>query len=159
MLLFLLLCLLLLLLLLLPPLAMFRQQQPQDARLSWLASLQYRVAWRALCWAAAWQQQRLEQSTLHVGRSQQQALSWCLQRAQGPCCPLRGSTGVFPRVWGRCPKDKETPKDSQIPEPEDLPSPLSAADTEGPDPETRPGSGLLKMNFPILGPESPFPQA
>ncbi|XP_014689374.3 GH3 domain-containing protein [Equus asinus] len=95
MLLFLLLCLLLLLLLLLPPpLAMLRQQQPQDARLSWLASLQYRVAWRALFWAAAWQQQRLEQSTLHVGRSQEQALSWCLQRAQGPCCPLRASTDL-----------------------------------------------------------------
>ncbi|XP_010592764.2 GH3 domain-containing protein [Loxodonta africana] len=84
--------LLLLLLLLLLPLAVLRQPRSQDARLSWLASLQHRVAWGALGWAAAWQQQRLEQRTRHVGQSQQQALRWCLQGAQRPHCPLSGST-------------------------------------------------------------------
>uniref|UniRef100_A0A8D1NM72 GH3 domain containing n=1 Tax=Sus scrofa TaxID=9823 RepID=A0A8D1NM72_PIG len=86
--------LLLLFLLLLPPLVMLWWWHSQDARLSWLVCLQHRVAWRVLCWAAAWQQKRLEQSTLHAGQSQQQALRWCLQRAQGPCCPLRGSTDI-----------------------------------------------------------------
>lgn len=89
-----LLLLLFLLLLLLPPLVMLWWWHSQDARLSWLVCLQHRVAWRVLCWAAAWQQKRLEQSTLHAGQSQQQALRWCLQRAQGPCCPLRGSTDI-----------------------------------------------------------------
>nr|XP_027802986.1 GH3 domain-containing protein isoform X2 [Marmota flaviventris] len=76
---------LLFLLLLLPPLAMLGQRF-QEAGLSWLASLQHCVAWRVLSWAATWQQQRLEHNTLHVGQSQQQALMWCLQRAQGPLC-------------------------------------------------------------------------
>ncbi|KAM9209124.1 GH3 domain-containing protein isoform 2-T3 [Dugong dugon] len=84
--------LLLLLLLLLLPLALLRQPRSQDASLCWLASLQHRVAWGALGWAAAWQQRRLEQSTRHMGQSQQQALRWCLQGAQRPHCPLRGST-------------------------------------------------------------------
>uniref|UniRef100_A0A2K5P4G1 GH3 domain containing n=1 Tax=Cercocebus atys TaxID=9531 RepID=A0A2K5P4G1_CERAT len=78
--------LLLLLLLLLPTLALLMQQRSQDARLSWLAGLQHRVAWGALVWAATWQRWRLEQSTLHVHESQQQALRWCLQGAQRPHC-------------------------------------------------------------------------
>ncbi|XP_043440436.1 GH3 domain-containing protein isoform X1 [Prionailurus bengalensis] len=90
----LLLLLFLLLLLLLPLLAVLWQRQPQDARLSWLAGLQHRVAAGTLCWAAAWQQRRLEQSTLHAGQSQQQALKWCLQGAQGPRGPLRGNTDI-----------------------------------------------------------------
>ncbi|XP_045382524.1 GH3 domain-containing protein [Lemur catta] len=84
--------LLLLLLLLLLPLALLRQQRSQHARWAWLASLQHQVAWGALGWAAAWQRRKLEQSTLHVGQSQQQALRWCLQGAQGPRSPRRGST-------------------------------------------------------------------
>lgn len=83
----------LLLLLLLPPLARF-QQQSQGPRLSWLASLQHRVAWGSLCWAAAWQQWRLEQNTLHMGQSQQRALRWCLKGDQGSRCPFRGSTDM-----------------------------------------------------------------
>ncbi|KAM5150975.1 GH3 domain-containing protein isoform 2-T4 [Callospermophilus lateralis] len=84
---------LLFLLLLLPPLAMLGQRS-QDAGLSWLASLQHCVAWRVLSWAATWQQQRLEHNTLHVGQSQQQALIWCLQRAQSPLCPPTGRTDM-----------------------------------------------------------------
>ncbi|XP_021537371.1 GH3 domain-containing protein [Neomonachus schauinslandi] len=84
--------LLLLLLMLLPALAILRQRQPQDARLSWRAGLQHRVAGGALSWAAAWQQWRLEQSTQRAGRSQQQALRWCLQGAQRPHVPLRRTT-------------------------------------------------------------------
>ncbi|KAM5273765.1 GH3 domain-containing protein [Ctenodactylus gundi] len=91
---FLLLPVLLLLLLLLQPAALLGQQRAQEAGLLWLASLQHCVAWRVLGWAAAWQQWRLEQSTQHVGQSQQQALIWCLQRGQGPRCPLKGSTDV-----------------------------------------------------------------
>ncbi|XP_054449863.1 GH3 domain-containing protein [Pteronotus mesoamericanus] len=85
---------LLLLLLLLPPLARLRQPQSPGPRLSWLACLQHRVARGALCGAAAWQQRRLEQSTLHAGQSQQQALRWCLKGARGPRWPLRGSTDM-----------------------------------------------------------------
>ncbi|XP_045692668.1 GH3 domain-containing protein [Phyllostomus hastatus] len=86
---------LLLLLLLLPlPLARLRQQRSPGPGLSWLACLQHRVAWGALCWAAAWQRRRLEQSTLRAGQSQQQALRWCLQGAPGPRRPLRGSTDM-----------------------------------------------------------------
>ncbi|XP_007643326.1 GH3 domain-containing protein isoform X2 [Cricetulus griseus] len=84
--------LLLLLLLLLLPLAMLWQQR-RRARPSWLARLQHQVAWGALGLAAAWQHRKLEQSTLHVGQSQQQALEWCLKKAQGSCCLPRGSTG------------------------------------------------------------------
>uniref|UniRef100_A0A2K5FAI7 GH3 domain containing n=1 Tax=Aotus nancymaae TaxID=37293 RepID=A0A2K5FAI7_AOTNA len=86
--------LLLLLLLLLPTLALLRQRQSQDAKLSWLAGLQHQVAWGALGWAATWQRRKLEQSTLHMHQSQQQALRWCLQGAQRPHCPLRGSTDI-----------------------------------------------------------------
>ncbi|XP_060250883.1 GH3 domain-containing protein isoform X2 [Ovis aries] len=87
--------LLLLTLLLLLPLAMLLwRPRSQDARQSWLVRLQHRVAWGALRWAAAWQQKRLAQSTLHAGQSQQQALRRCLRRAQGPHCPLRGSTDI-----------------------------------------------------------------
>lgn len=82
------------LLLLLPPLAVLWQRQPQDARLSWLAGFQHRVAAGTLCWVAAWQQRRLEQSTLQAGQSQQQALRRCLQGAQGPHGPLRGTTDI-----------------------------------------------------------------
>ena len=99
--------LLLLLFLLLLPLARLRQQQSLGPRPSWLACLQHRVAWGALWWAAAWQRWRLEQSTLHAGRSQQQALRWCLKGAPGPRCPLRGSTGVFSRVWGGGPERRK----------------------------------------------------
>ncbi|XP_004707232.1 GH3 domain-containing protein [Echinops telfairi] len=86
----------LLLLLLLPPLLLLLLLllPSQAARLSWLASLQHRVAWGALGWAAAWQQRRLEQSTRHVGQSQQRALSRCLQGAQRSGCPPRGSADV-----------------------------------------------------------------
>ncbi|XP_020034090.1 GH3 domain-containing protein isoform X2 [Castor canadensis] len=94
MLLWLLWLLLLLLLFLLPMLTMIGKQTSHKARLSWLASLQHRVAWRVLAWAAAWQRRRLEHSTLHVGQSQQQALTWCLQGAQGLRCPIRGSTDM-----------------------------------------------------------------
>lgn len=111
--------LLLFLLLLLPPLAVLWQRQPQDVRLSWLVGLQHRVAAATLRWAAAWQRRRLEQSTLHAGQSQQQALRWCLQGARGPHSPLRETTGVFPRAWGGGPKQTETRQDRQIPEPED----------------------------------------
>ena len=127
--------LLLLLLLLLPTLALLRQQRSQDARLSWLAGLQHRVAWGALVWAATWQRRRLEQSTLHVHQSQQQALRWCLQGAQRPHCSLRRSTGVFPRVWGGDPKRKKphrTVRFQSLMAP--LPPPLP---TEWPDPETQ----------------------
>ncbi|XP_035889812.1 GH3 domain-containing protein isoform X2 [Phyllostomus discolor] len=86
--------LLLLLLLLLPPLSRLWQPWSPGPRLSWLACLQHRVAWGALCWAAAWQRRRLEQSTLRAGQSQQQALRWCLQGAPGPRRPLRGSTDM-----------------------------------------------------------------
>ncbi|XP_075846847.1 GH3 domain-containing protein isoform X2 [Microtus pennsylvanicus] len=81
--------LLLWLLLLLPLLAMLWQQRP-----SWLILLRHQVAWRVLAWEAAWQQRKLEQSTLHVGQSQQQALTWCLKRAQSPCCLPRGITDM-----------------------------------------------------------------
>ncbi|XP_077635440.1 GH3 domain-containing protein isoform X3 [Crocuta crocuta] len=86
--------LLLFLLLLLPPLAVLWQRQPQDVRLSWLVGLQHRVAAATLRWAAAWQRRRLEQSTLHAGQSQQQALRWCLQGARGPHSPLRETTDI-----------------------------------------------------------------
>lgn len=78
--------LLLWLLLLLPLLAVLWQQRP-----FWLI-LRHQVAWRALAWVAAWQQRKLEQSTLRVGQSQQQALMWCLKRAQSPCCLPQGIT-------------------------------------------------------------------
>nr|XP_004655426.2 GH3 domain-containing protein [Jaculus jaculus]XP_045013844.1 GH3 domain-containing protein [Jaculus jaculus] len=86
-----LLCLLLLLLLL--PLAMLWQQRSKDSRLSWLTNLRHQMAWVGLGWAAAWQQRRLEQSTLHAGQSQQRALVWCLQ-GQGLRCPPGGNTDV-----------------------------------------------------------------
>ncbi|XP_057572908.1 GH3 domain-containing protein isoform X2 [Hippopotamus amphibius kiboko] len=87
-----LLLLLLCLLMLLLPLAVLRRRRPQDAGLSRLVHLQHRVARGALCWAAAWQQKRLAQSTLHAGQSQQRALRRCLQGAQGPRCPTDIST-------------------------------------------------------------------
>lgn len=88
--------LLLLLLLLLPLLAVLWQQRSRGARPYWLISLQHRVAWGLLGWAAAWQQRKLERSTLNVGQSQQRALMWCLEKAQGSCCLPRENTGVFP---------------------------------------------------------------
>ncbi|CAH6776145.1 GH3 domain-containing protein [Phodopus roborovskii] len=84
----------LLLLLLLPLLAMLWQQRSRDARPSWLTRLQHQVAWGALGLAAAWQHRKLEQSTLHAGQSQQQALEWCLKRAKGPRCLPRGNTDM-----------------------------------------------------------------
>ncbi|XP_061031204.1 GH3 domain-containing protein isoform X2 [Eubalaena glacialis] len=88
---------LLLFFLLLPLAVLWRRRPSQDAGLSWLVRLQHRVAWGALCWAAAWQRKSLAQSTLHAGQSQQRALRRCLQGAQSPRCPLRGSTdiGIF----------------------------------------------------------------
>ncbi|XP_057631302.1 GH3 domain-containing protein isoform X2 [Chionomys nivalis] len=77
------------LLLLLPLLAMLWQQRP-----SWLILLRHQVAWRVLAWEAAWQQRKLEQSTLRAGQSQQQALVWCLKRAQSSCCLPRGITDM-----------------------------------------------------------------
>ncbi|XP_048222312.1 GH3 domain-containing protein isoform X1 [Perognathus longimembris pacificus] len=78
--------LLLVLLLLLSTCALLGQQISLEARPPWLASLQHQVAWRVLSWAAAWQQRRLEQSTLRVDERQQQALTWCLQTAREPRC-------------------------------------------------------------------------
>ncbi|XP_070335584.1 GH3 domain-containing protein isoform X2 [Odocoileus virginianus] len=86
--------LLLSLLLLLPLAVLLWRPRSWDARQSWLVRLQHRVAWGALRWAAAWQQKRLAQSTLHAGQSQQQALRRCLHGAQGPRCTLRGSTDI-----------------------------------------------------------------
>ncbi|XP_036694255.1 GH3 domain-containing protein isoform X2 [Balaenoptera musculus] len=89
---------LLLFFLLLPLAVLWRWRRPsQDAGLSWLVRLQHRVAWGALRWAAAWQRKSLAQSTLHAGQSQQRALRRCLQGAQSPRRPLRGSTdiGIF----------------------------------------------------------------
>lgn len=77
---------LLLLLPLLPLLAMLWQQRSPGARPYWLISLQHRVACVVLSWAAAWQRRKLEQSTLNVRQSQQQALMGCLKEAQGSCC-------------------------------------------------------------------------
>lgn len=90
----LLLWLLLLLLLLVPLLAILWQQRSRGARPCWLISLQHRVAWGMLGWAAAWQQWRLDRSTLNVGQSQQQALMWCLKKAQGSCCLPREDTDM-----------------------------------------------------------------
>ncbi|XP_050012792.1 GH3 domain-containing protein isoform X2 [Alexandromys fortis] len=81
--------LLLWLLLLLPLLAVLWQQKP-----SWLILLRHQVAWRVLAWEAACQQRKLQQSTLRAGQSQQQALLWCLKRAQSPCCLPRGITDM-----------------------------------------------------------------
>lgn len=85
---------LLLLLLLLPLLAVLWQQRSRGARPYWLISLQHRVAWGLLGWAAAWQQRKLERSTLNVGQSQQRALMWCLEKAQGSCCLPRENTDM-----------------------------------------------------------------
>lgn len=127
-----LLLLLLLTLLLLLPLAMLLwRPRSQDARQSWLVRLQHRVAWGALCWAAAWQQKRLAQSTLHSGQSQQQALRRCLRRAQGPHCPLRGSTGVFPRVWGSGPKRRKPHRRVRFQNPKTTLSPSTASTERG----------------------------
>lgn len=71
---------------LLPLLAMLWQQRSPGARPYWLISLQHRVACVVLSWAAAWQRRKLEQSTLNVRQSQQQALMGCLKEAQGSCC-------------------------------------------------------------------------
>lgn len=106
----LLLWLLLLLLLLLPLLAMLWQQRAWGARPCWLISLQHRVSWGMLGWAAAWQQRKLERSTLNAGQSQQQALMWCLKKAQGSCCLPREYTGVFLAPGGGDPMRENNPK-------------------------------------------------
>lgn len=116
--LFLLLLLLPLLLLLLfppPPWAAFRQKSPRDARLPWLVGLQHRAALGLLCWAAAWQRRRLEQSTLQAGLSQRRALRRCL-RAQGPRRPRGASAGGSPGSAGvgRA-REKEAPPEPRIP--------------------------------------------
>jgi hypothetical protein len=110
----LLLWLLLLLLLLVPLLAILWQQRSRGARPCWLISLQHRVAWGMLGWAAAWQQWRLDRSTLNVGQSQQQALMWCLKKAQGSCCLPREDTGVFLAPGGGDPRRENSPQGSQI---------------------------------------------
>lgn len=124
--------LLLLTLLLLLPLAMLLwRPQSRDARRSWLVRLQHCVTWGALRWAAAWQQKRLAQSTLHAGQSQQQALRWCLRGVQGPRCPLRGSTGVFPRVWGSGPKRRKPYRRVRFQNPKTTLSPSTASTERG----------------------------
>lgn len=85
---------LLLLVLLLLPLAMLSSLWPEGARPSWLAGLQYWGARGALGRAAAWQQQKLEQSTRLASQSQQQALEWCLQGASGSRGSLPESTDL-----------------------------------------------------------------
>lgn len=147
----LLLLLLLFLLLLLPPLAVLWKQQAQGPGPSWLASLQHRVACGALCWAAAWQQWRLEQSTLHAGQRQEQALRWCLKGAQGPHSPLRGSTGVFSRVWGDGPKREKPHRTVRF---QNLKPSLSppAPNTERPTQRPSPGSESSERNFSYPGP-------
>lgn len=138
-------------LLLLPLAVLWRRRPSQDARLSWLVHLQHRVAWGALCWAAAWQRKSLVRSTLHAGQSQQRALRRCLQGAQSPRCPLRGSTGVFPRVWGGGPKRKKPHRTVRF---QNLKTslPPSTANTEGPDPETLPRPEIVQDEFSHPGP-------
>lgn len=148
--------LLLFLLLLLLPLAVLWRQQAQGPGPSWLASLQHRVACGALCWAAAWQQWRLEQSTLHAGQRQQQALRWCLKGAQGAHSPLRGSTGVFSRVGGGGPKRKgphRTVRFQNLKTSRPAPAPNTERLSQGPSP----GAALSERTFPTLGPDSPAP--
>lgn len=101
-------------LLLLPLLAVLWQQRSRGARPYWLISLQHRVAWWVLGWAAAWQQRKLEWSTLNVGQSQQEALMWCLKKAQGSCSLPRENTGVFLVPGGGDPVRENNPQDSQI---------------------------------------------
>lgn len=107
----------LLLLLLLPLLAVLWQQRSPGARPRWLISLQHRVAWWVLGWAAAWQQRKLERGTLNVGQSQQQALVWCLKKAQGSCWLPTENTGVFLAPGGGGPVRENNPRDSQVLEP------------------------------------------
>ncbi|KAK2490371.1 hypothetical protein MC885_013758 [Smutsia gigantea] len=76
-----------------PPWAALRQKSPRDARLPWLVGLQHRAALGLLCWTAAWQQRRLEQSTLQAGPSQRRALRRCLQ-AQRPGRPPGASADM-----------------------------------------------------------------
>lgn len=102
---------LLLLLLPLPLLAVLWQQRSRGARPCWLMSLQHRVAWWMLGWAAAWQHRKLERSTLNVDQSQQQALMWCLKKAQGSCCLPGKNTGVFLAPGGGDPVRENNPQD------------------------------------------------
>lgn len=90
-------------------LAVLRFLWPEGAQPSWLAGLQYRGARGALAWAATWQRQKLEQTTLLASQSQQQALEWCLRGASGSRGSLLGSTGVFPKGWEDLARRKETP--------------------------------------------------
>lgn len=129
--------LLLWLLLLLPLLAVLWQQRP-----SWLILLRHQVAWRVLAWEAAWQQRKLEQSTLRAGQSQQQALVWCLKRAQSPCCLPRGITGAVLTPGGSDPKRKSTHTHQSL-EPK---GPRSfTTNTLWPDPEPHHSSHLILL--------------
>ncbi|KAB0397703.1 hypothetical protein E2I00_019152, partial [Balaenoptera physalus] len=142
---------LLLFFLLLPLAVLWRRRPSQDAGLSWLVRLQHRVAWGALCWAAAWQRKSLAQSTLHAGQSQQRALRRCLQGAQSPRCPLRGSTGSG-EVAPKRKKPQRTVRFQNL----KTSLPPSTANTEGPDPETLPRPEIAHSGFLPRGPHQSF---
>ncbi|XP_049635391.1 GH3 domain-containing protein isoform X2 [Suncus etruscus] len=75
-------------------LAVLRFLWPESAQPAWLAGLQYWGARGALAWAATWQRQKLEQTTLLASQSQQQALEWCLRGSSGSRGSLLGSTDL-----------------------------------------------------------------
>ncbi|XP_027726368.1 GH3 domain-containing protein [Vombatus ursinus] len=96
---------LLLLLLLLLPLTLLRWQKSRRMGKAWGSTLQHSMALRALGWAAAWKQWRLEKSTTQILQSQEQALHWCLQGPRTATCPvgeipdLNSFRNQFPLVW------------------------------------------------------------
>lgn len=146
--------LLFLLLLLLLALAALWGRQAPGPRPPWLASLQHRAACGALCWAAAWQQWRLEQSTLHAGQRQQQALGRCLKAAQAPRAALRGSTGVFPGD----PKRKNPPPPEQSDSKSCSPPSTPSCSPHGEaDPETLSGLRMVRGDFSHPAPRQLLP--
>ncbi|XP_072502617.1 GH3 domain-containing protein isoform X2 [Notamacropus eugenii] len=98
---------LLLLLLLLLPLMLLWWQKSQRTGKAWGRALQHSMALRALGWAAAWKQWRLEKSTRHVHQSQEQVLHWCLQGPRTASSPIREMPDLnsfrnqFPLIWPR----------------------------------------------------------
>ncbi|XP_074079982.1 GH3 domain-containing protein [Macrotis lagotis] len=96
---------LLLLLLLLPLPFLLWWQKSRRSRKAWGPVLQHYMALRALSWAAAWKQWRLEKSTRHVHRSQEQVLHQCLQGPRTATDPLgkipdlNDFRSQFPLVW------------------------------------------------------------
>ncbi|KAM4844187.1 GH3 domain-containing protein isoform 1-T2 [Thomomys bottae] len=86
--------LLLVLLLLLPKFTLPEEHVSLPTRVVWIINLQHFLAWKVVSWAAAWQQQRLDQSTLHGDESQQQALAWCLQKSREPRCSPQEATDM-----------------------------------------------------------------